>query len=242
MQEIKTYYKRHLPHYQPEGYTFFVTFRLTGSLPVEVIRKLKEEREKELKLISGYVDKKVRYEKYKTSQSLYFGKFYKLLDGSAFGPKWLKEEKAAQVVKEAIHIRDNKEYELIAYTIMPNHVHIIFTPISSSIVGRSEASTSAAKLPKNISEAKVKNEANASFYIVTKILQDLKSKTALKCNKLLNRSGAFWQHESYDHVVRDENELGRIVEYVRNNPVKVGFCENWEDWKYSYCNFKRFDP
>ena len=52
----------------------------------------------------------------------------------------------------------------------------------------------------------------------------------------------FWQHESYDHVVRDENELGRIVEYVLNNPVKVGFCENWEDWKYSYCNFKRFDP
>ena len=242
MREFKTYYKRHLPHYQPEGYTFFVTFRLAGSLPVEVIRKLKEERERELKLISGYVDKKVRYEKYKTSQSLYFGKFDKLLDGSTFGPKWLKEEEAVQVVKEAIHIRDNKEYELIAYTIMPNHVHIIFTPISSSIVGRSEASTSAAKLPKNISEAKVKNEANASFYIVTKILQDLKSKTALKCNKLLNRSGAFWQHESYDHVVRDENELGRIVEYVRNNPVKAGFCENWEDWKYSYCNFKRFDP
>ena len=79
--------------------------------------------------------------------------------------------------------------------------------------------------------------SNASYYIVTKILQDLKSKTALKANKILNRSGAFWQHESYDHVVRDEKELRRIVEYVLNNPVKAGFCEKWEDWQWSYCNF-----
>lgn len=211
MTANKIYYKRNLPHYQPPGYTFFVTFRLNGSLPVEIIKRLKEEREKELKVIAGYDNIKVRKEKYRNYQSKYFGRFDKLLDGSTFGPKWLREEKVAQVVKEAIHFRDEKKYELIAYTIMPNHVHIVFTPI----VGRTGCST----------------------YIVTDILKSLKWYTALKCNRLLNRSGTFWQHESYDHVVRDEKELRRIVEYVLNNPVKAGFCEKWEDWQWSYCNF-----
>ena len=137
-QRNKTYYKRNLPHYQPEGYTFFVTFRLAGSLPVTVIKKLKEEREKELKLISGISGDKLKAEKYYEYQRKYFGIFDSLLDKSKSGPKWLKEEKVAEIVKEAIHHRDEKEYELIAYTIMSNHVHIVFTPISidNKIVGR----------------------------------------------------------------------------------------------------------
>lgn len=72
--------------------------------------------------------------------------------------------------------------------------------------------------------------------IVTDILRLIKGSTARECNKILNRSGSFWQQESYDHVVRDHIELLRIVEYVINNPVKASLCEKWEDWKWSYCN------
>ncbi len=43
MDRNKIYYKRNLPHYKPPGYTFFVTFRLAGSLPVAVIEKPKAE-------------------------------------------------------------------------------------------------------------------------------------------------------------------------------------------------------
>ncbi len=224
MTDNKIFYKRNLPHYQPPGYSFFITFRLADSLPVQTIIALKEERQKALKVIAGYDNIQVRKEKYKIYQSRYFGKFDKLLDGSSYGPKWLKEENVAQVVKEIIHFNDNKTYSLICYSIMPNHVHLVFTPVD-----RSEASI------KN----KTVNEANASFYIVTKILQDIKSKTALRCNMHLNRSGAFWQHESYDHVVRDEKELKRIIEYVLNNPVKAGLCEKREEWKWNYCNFEK---
>lgn len=42
------------------------------------------------------------------------------------------KEKIASIVKEAIHYRDGKEYELIVYTIMPNHIHLVFTPIDNS--------------------------------------------------------------------------------------------------------------
>lgn len=270
MKQFQTYYRRNLPHYQPPGYTFFVTYRLNGSLPVETIKRLREEREQQLKVIACYTNKTKRFEEYKKYQSAYFGKFDKLLDGSDYGPAWLKENKVAQIVKDAMHFYNGKSYDLICYTIMSNHVHQVFTPIENRIyattdvsllnspnvfpnyksVGRISDSTTDKpeennQQVKNLKKSVVKSENGEQYlrnevsdYIVTKILQDLKKFTAVKCNKLLNRSGAFWQHESYDHVVRDEKELRRIVEYVLNNPVKAGLCEKWEDWKYSYCNFK----
>ena len=38
-----------------------------------------------------------------------------------------------------------------------------------------------------------------------------------------------WQHERYDHVVRDASEWQRIVPYVFDNPVKVGLIDAWEN-------------
>lgn len=222
MTANKIFYKRNLPHYQPPGYTFFVTYRLIGSLPIETIKRLKEEREKELRIISGYKNKKIKYEKYKQYQSIYFGMFDELLDGSSYGPHWLKNENVANVVKQLMHSFDTTRYDLICYSIMPNHVHQVFTPLDNTKTDKNNVNL---------------NEANASSYIVTKILQDLKSKTALASNKVLNRSGTFWQHESYDHVVRNGKELIRIIKYVLNNPVKAGLCEKWENWPWSYCNF-----
>jgi putative transposase len=66
------------------------------------------------------------------------------------------------------------------------------------------------------------------------ILQSLKAYTARKCNKLLTREGPFWQHESYDRVIRDGPELGQVVRYIINNPVAAGLCGNWEDWRWTY--------
>jgi hypothetical protein len=65
----------------------------------------------------------------------------------------------------------------------------------------------------------------------------LKKNTAIKCNKVLGRTGAFWQHESYDHIVRDADELKRIVSYVLNNPVKAGLTGYPEQWDYSFVNY-----
>lgn len=222
---MKIFYQRHLPHYQPPGCTFFVTFRLTGSLPLYVIQKLKAEHEAQLKLISGIEDQKVKKEQYRNYQTSYFEKFDSILDKYRSKARWLIQHAVAEKVKEAIHFYDGNTYELIAYTIMPNHVHMVFTPIN---VGR-------------FSESPTSGRNGVSTYIVAKILQDLKKYTSHECNKILNRSGAFWQHESYDHVVRDEDELSRIVEYVLNNPVKAGLVDKWEDWKWSYCKFVSSD-
>jgi putative transposase len=68
---------------------------------------------------------------------------------------------------------------------------------------------------------------------LVKTLQRLKSYTATQANKILGRTGAFWQAESYDHVVR-KGELERVLAYVLDNPVKAGLVEDWEQWPYSY--------
>ena len=67
-------------------------------------------------------------------------------------------------------------------------------------------------------------------------MESLKRYTALECNKLLNRKGAFWQHENYDPVVRNQEELIKIVHYILNNPVEAGLCTNSDIWKWNYFN------
>ncbi len=157
----------------------------------------------------------VRYEttrlkKLVKQQKRYFGRFEGLLDKSSTGPMWLGDPRIARLVADAIHRRDGKHYDLLAYSIMPNHVHLVFDLAS---LGRRVSSP----------------------YIVTNILSSLKWYTARESNKILGRHGAFWQHESYDHVVRSGNAMTRIVQYVLDNPVKAGLVDSWNQWPWTYC-------
>jgi type I restriction enzyme R subunit/putative DNA methylase len=68
----------------------------------------------------------------------------------------------------------------------------------------------------------------------TKWLGPLKGYTAHEANRILSRrSQAFWQDESYDHVVRSANEFDRIVTYIENNPVSAGLVARPEDYRWS---------
>jgi REP element-mobilizing transposase RayT len=59
------------------------------------------------------------------------------------------------------------------------------------------------------------------------ILHSWKSFTAKEANKLLRRSGDFWQAEYNDHLIRDEADLRHPVRYVLDNPIKAGL-KNWK--------------
>ncbi len=138
----------------------------------------------------------------------YFARFDEFLDTPHNGPYWLKQAEIAGVVTEALHFRDKLDYTLVAYCLMSNHVHFI------------------------IDTRDIKETGKPLF----RILQSFKRCTARKANVLLNRTGAFWYPEGYDHLVRDNAELRRIIWYIRQNPVKAGLSENWQGWPYSYVN------
>lgn len=67
-------------------------------------------------------------------------------------------------------------------------------------------------------------------------MHSLKSYTANKCNKTLERNGSFWQREYFDRLIRDQNDLAQKVKYVLNNPVKAGLVERWNEYPFSYCH------
>ncbi|MBX3402616.1 MAG: transposase [Phycisphaeraceae bacterium] len=60
------------------------------------------------------------------------------------------------------------------------------------------------------------------------VLHSWKSFTSLQANRLLGRSGMFWQSEYYDHLIRDRTDLARQIAYVLRNPASAGLV----DWPW----------
>ena len=74
-------------------------------------------------------------------------------------------------------------------------------------------------------------------HVLSDILHSWKSFTSTKANQLLDRVGeTFWQGESYDHWIRDDDERARLCAYVVNNPVTARLCERPEEWPWSSGN------
>ena len=57
------------------------------------------------------------------------------------------------------------------------------------------------------------------------VLNSWMSFTAKAVNKLQGRSGQFWQHEPYDHIVRNGERLRRLERYIAENSVKAKLRE-----------------
>ncbi len=70
------------------------------------------------------------------------------------------------------------------------------------------------------------------------ILHSLKSYTAHKANRILGRTGRFWQRESFERYIRDYGHFQNVVAYIENNPVKARLCPNPSDWPHSSAWFR----
>jgi REP element-mobilizing transposase RayT len=154
------------------GAPHFITWRLAGALPAYIGGEFLEIDEK--------------------------------LDTAETGPLWLRQPRIAELVVNALHYgqRELKIYELLAWVVMANHVHVVAYPCVT----------------------------------LARITKTVKGYTALEANRLLGRTGQFWQHESFDRWIRDRYELERIIRYVERNPVKTGLvkCEGDFRWSSAY--------
>ena len=66
------------------------------------------------------------------------------------------------------------------------------------------------------------------------VLRRLKGASARKANQLLGLTGQpFWQDESYDHLVRSQEEFERIENYILQNPVRAGLAQSEEEYPWS---------
>lgn len=182
------YSRGYLPHFDGGEIPQFVTFRLFDSMPQSVL----EQWRKELELkIDADVALRKRIESY--------------LDAGC-GECFLRDERIASVVQNALLFLHTKKYILAAWVIMPNHVHLLATPLAD--------------------------------FSLAEIMHSIKSFTAKEANKLLQRSGVFWQHESFDRYIRNAKHYEKVIAYIESNPAKAGLCERRAEWAFSSAQYR----
>jgi putative transposase len=217
--------RRNLPHWYVPGAAHFVTYRLAGTIPLSVIRDLQERRaleRRKCKLSSqSSRDDLLRVDKQ------IFAAYDAYLDGNR-AINWLVQPDVAAIIRENLYHHRGTKYHLFAYCVMPNHIHVLLQPIEAD--GHATSSEMVGPRYATFDRALETPDAQSPL---SKVLHSLKSYTANRVNELLCRTGQLWQHESYDHWVRDDGELERIVAYIADNPVKAGLAARAEDWRWS---------
>ncbi len=188
----------YLPHWRIPGATYAVTFRTKNSLPTSVL--LEYERKKSLLLeridhSSQHADsaesrQRLREEIRALTESVIEPALH-----SAEGPHPLADAAIAAMVENALKHFEGDRYDLLAWSVMPNHVHVLLTPHEG--------------------------------HELEKIIQSWKTHSATQANRMLGKSGTFWQEEYYDHIVRDGEDLKHQVNYILSNPRKGCASGEW---------------
>jgi type I restriction enzyme R subunit len=197
--------RRRLPHWDLPGGTFFATSCLAGSIPALGLRRIHEVQSEWLsrRPIDRSPGWKVRLWKQM------FVERERWLDETP-GVRHLERPDLASVVTKSLRHFHEVRYDLIAFVVMPSHIHWLFRPLVDWY----------STLPPDKSPREL-------------IMHSVLSFSAHECNRLLGQTGHFWKSESYDHCVRDDAELERIVNYIEMNPVKARLCLQPEDWQFS---------
>jgi REP element-mobilizing transposase RayT len=219
---------RKRPHFQPLEGTLFVTFRLADSIPKSIVRYYQARREwlkdqlrrvNEISVQTPSTDHSSWLTRLEKLNHEWFSKCEEILHREAVGPTWLRDDRLAEKVVENLLRLDGDAYRLDAFTVMSNHVHTVFRPLVSEAL---------------IAEIFQSQDALSEIPALSKIMHTIKGRSARACNLILGRSGAFWEHENFDHVIR-AGKFHKTISYVLDNPVKVGLSRKWEDFRWNYC-------
>ncbi len=217
-----TLYQRHLPHWRQDGATYFVTYRLADALPqskLDELQALKAEWQRqpprETPPRTGPAGRPTQAPLRRTALLSRLSRAHAVLEERArqvqerverwldqgMGSCVLQQPAVAALVTSAMHHFDDEHYELGCYVVMPNHVHAVVRPLMPVA------------------------------HPLEEILGGWKKYSSRRINSVLNTTGALWQEESYDRIVRDEEHLWRVIQYIGSNPERAGLprdlCRLW---------------
>ncbi len=92
--------------------------------------------------------------------------------------------------------------------VMPNHVHMLLTPLPS---------------------------LDGGWHSLSSIVKSIKQFSATTINRSLGTSGTLWQDEFHDRIVRDEAEFKELWNYVWANPVSAKLAGEFDEYKWTKC-------
>ena len=110
-----------LPHWQQNGATYFVTFRLADSVPTHLLTQWEEERAIWLRFHPEPWDVAAELEYHKR----FTGAIERWLD-AGYGSRVLRQMECSSIVDGALRHFDGDRLALISSVVMPNHVHVLF--------------------------------------------------------------------------------------------------------------------
>ncbi len=213
-KKLRTEHTRRLPHFHRVGATFFITTNLYGAIPKETLKQLQIKRDE----LIGRIKQENQVDKEREIYMIRRAYFYELdtyLDACQNSPKHLTIPEVAAIVEKEIRKHDGKYYNLVAFTLMPNHMHIVLDfSIQLSFINPFDLD-----LYTNVSEVMGKIKGSSSFY----------------ANKILGNSGkSFWGVSYYDRYIRDYNHFFGAVNYTINNVVKAKIATHWMNHPYTW--------
>jgi REP element-mobilizing transposase RayT len=192
MEEHLGWYEgAHVPHWDGAGNFQAVTYRLADSLPAWRIAEI-EESLRGLPETDAVRERRVRIDQH--------------LD-SSHGCCVLRNPECAEIIVQNWRHYDGIRYDLIAYTVMPNHAHVLFRvkegfPLHGTLWRW-----------KSYSARRIRS-----------IRPGVLSK------------GSFWHRDYWDRKIRDEQHFFRVVVYILDNPVKAGLCGDRGEWPWSWAH------
>ncbi len=197
----------YLPHCDFPGLVQFVTFRLADSMPAsrrgewEHLLKIEDVRERRTKL-EEYLDRGV-------------------------GECRLRDPRIAKLCDDAMRFFHNERYQLLAWCVMPNHVHVLVHVWQMP-------------LWKMVATWK-KHVAAQGLAILRKERRSPDRLESVASTKMPIRRSAlqsFWQREYWDTFMRDEAQEKKAIHYIENNPVKAKLCRTSEESQFSSARFR----
>ncbi|HLV86774.1 MAG TPA: transposase [Candidatus Sulfotelmatobacter sp.] len=120
--------------------------------------------------------------------------------------RWIVPEKVRELILDSCLHDNGTRYDLKVAVVMPDHVHLILTPLTDN--------------------------AGMEVWSLGKIMGAIKGASAHRINKALGRKGRVRQTESFDHVLRVSENLDAKIDYVMQNPVRYGLVRNWRDYPW----------
>ncbi len=108
-------------------------------------------------------------------------------------------------------------FDIIAVVVLPDHFHIILNPENID------------DFPKIIGTIK----RNFTRKIDEKYVDE-----SISDSRKIRKEKGIWQRRFYDHIIRDEDDLEKHLDYIHYNPVKHDYSNSPIDWEYS--SFRKY--
>ncbi len=128
---------------------------------------------------------------------------------------FLTEESAGMCFKHAWQkVKKVRPFETIAFCLLPDHLHCIW------------------RLPENDVDYSQRWASIKSIFS-----REYSKNGAIEINSGISRINkserAYWQRRFWEHLIKDDVDLNRHIDYIHYNPIKHGLVENLEDWPWS---------